>query len=79
MSNINEQKATEPRVPVLLRGANVMESFRESLFEACNRAGVTPNEFALQAAAEKLRTQGKEFSGLFRKGDFDDFNGGLGI
>lgn len=79
MSDAKEPQAREPKSFVLLSGANVMESFRESLFDACNRAGITPNEFALQAAAEKLRTQGKQFSGLFRKGDFKDFNGGMGI
>jgi hypothetical protein len=78
MSNINEQKATEPRVPVLLRGANVMESFRENLFDAANRAGMSPNEFVIEAAAEKLMRAGRQFSGVFRKGDLSDLNGGLG-
>ncbi|PYE98927.1 hypothetical protein C8J35_103528 [Rhizobium sp. PP-F2F-G38] len=78
MSDTMEKKAREIRVPVLLRGAEVMESFRENLFDACNRAGISPNEFALQAAAEKLKSQGRQFSGLFRAGDFQDFNGGMG-
>lgn len=59
----------ERRVPVALRGATVMEGFRESLFDAANRAGMSPNEFVLQAAAEKLRATGREFSGLFSPGD----------
>ena len=68
MSQVSEKEAREPRVPVMLRGANVMASFRENLFDACNRAGITPNEFALQATAEKLKAQGRQFSGIFRKG-----------
>ena len=79
MSEIKERKPREPKSYVMLRGANVMESFRENLFDACNRAGITPNEYALQAAAEKLKAQGRQFSGLFRKGDFEGFNGGMGI
>ncbi|KQV39180.1 MULTISPECIES: hypothetical protein [unclassified Rhizobium] len=59
----------EHLVPVLLRGATVTEGFRENLFDAANRAGVTPNEFCLLAAAEKLKASGRRFSGLFRPGD----------
>lgn len=54
---------------IMLRGAMVMVSFRETLFDAANRAGVTPNEFCLQAAAEKLKASGRHFSGLFTPGD----------
>lgn len=59
----------ERRVPVALRGATVMEGFRENLFDAANRSGMTPNEFCLQAAAEKLKATGRSFSGLFAPGD----------
>lgn len=78
MSEVMEHKAREPRVPVMLRGANVMESFRESLFDAANRAGMTPNEFVIEAAAEKLMRSGRRFSGVFRKGDIAELNGGRG-
>jgi len=54
---------------IMLRGAMVMTSFRESLFDAANRAGITPNEFCLQAAAEKLKASGRQFSGVFNSGD----------
>ncbi|MGO6898750.1 hypothetical protein ACCT15_35620 [Rhizobium ruizarguesonis] len=54
---------------IMLRGAMVMISFRESLFDAANRAGMTPNEFCLQAAAEKLAASGRQFSGVFNPGD----------
>jgi hypothetical protein len=30
---------------------------------------MTPNEFVLQAAAEKLKATGRNFSGLFAPGD----------
>jgi hypothetical protein len=79
VTNLKKHTTREARAHVMLHGANVMQSFRESLFDACNRAGITPNEFALQAAAEKLRSQGKTFSGLFREGDIKDFNGGMGV
>ena len=79
MTDARTSNAREARAYLMLRGANVTQSFRENLFDACNRAGITPNEYALQAAAEKLKAQGRQFSGLFRAGDFMDFNGGLGV
>lgn len=71
---MSEEVAKQPskrerRVPVALRGATVMEGFRENLFDAANRSGMTPNEFCLQAAAEKLKATGRSFSGLFAPGD----------
>ncbi|WP_202617963.1 hypothetical protein [Aureimonas leprariae] len=39
---------------LFLNGARVNRDFREALFDAANRAGVTPNEFCITAAAEKL-------------------------
>ncbi|RFB87207.1 hypothetical protein B5K08_22430 [Rhizobium leguminosarum bv. trifolii] len=69
-SNASPTFATqETKGFIMLRGAMVMISFRESLFDASNRAGVTPNEFCLQAAAEKLKASGHHFSGLFTPGD----------
>jgi hypothetical protein len=61
----------ERRTAVMLNGAKVMESFRDRLFDAANRAGMTPNEFVLQATAEKLKASGQEFSGLFSPGDIE--------
>lgn len=71
MNNDTAKEATkqERRVPVALRGATVMEGFRENLFDAANRSGMTPNEFVLQAAAEKLKASGRGISGLFCPGD----------
>lgn len=59
----------ERRAPVMLRGATVLESFRDNLFDASNRAGMSPNEFVLMAAAEKLKRAGRDFSGVFERGD----------
>lgn len=69
----------ETRAEVYLRPATVTSSFRESLFDACQREGVTPNEFLLVAAAEKLKAKGRQFSGIFKANDLPTINGGLGI
>lgn len=61
---------------IMLRGAMVMISFRESLFDAANRAGVTPNEYCLQAAAEKLKASGRQFTGVFAPDDTDPVHTG---
>jgi hypothetical protein len=54
---------------LFLKGARVMSGFRDELFDAANRAGVTPNEFCITAAAEKLAAGGRRFPGVFRRGD----------
>lgn len=75
-NNVSRNSASrETKGFVMLRGATVMTSFRESLFDAANRAGITPNEFCLQAAAEKLRASGRRFSGIFYPGDLDTARG----
>jgi hypothetical protein len=79
MSDAKEPQAREPKSFVLLSGAKVTASFRENLFDAANRAGITPNEFVIEAAAEKLMRAGRQFSGVFRKGDLRDLNGGMGV
>ncbi len=61
----------ERRSPVMLRGATVMKSFRDDLFDVSNRAGMSVNEFVLMAAAEKLKRSGRQFSGVFKRGDAD--------
>jgi len=77
MSKIRNRASVrhEGRSPVMLRGANVMTSYRDALFDAANRAGMTPNEFVLQAAAEKLKATGRTFSGVFHPGDLHEFGG----
>ncbi|WP_246706034.1 hypothetical protein [Rhizobium leguminosarum] len=78
MSSKESRNSTsrETKAFIMLRGAMVMISFRESLFDAANRAGMTPNEFCLQAAAEKLRASGRQFAGVFAPGDTDTHSGG---
>lgn len=78
MIDAKEPQVREPKSFMLLSGARVTASFRESLFDAANRAGITPNEFVIEAAAEKLMRSGRRFSGVFRKGDLSQLNGGLG-
>ncbi len=56
-------------VPLFLNGARVTSGFRSALFDAANRAGITPNEFVITAAAEKLARSGASFPGVFRAGD----------
>ena len=56
---------------LFLNGARVDADFREALFDAANRAGVTPNEFCIVAAAEKLVGRGASFPGIFRSNDFE--------
>lgn len=65
------QTSSARSVPLFLSGAKVDPDFRAELFDAANRAGVTPNEFAIQAAAEKLARAGRTIPGVFRRGDFD--------
>lgn len=54
---------------LFLSGARVTPAFREALHDAANRAGITPNEFVITAAAEKLAQRGASFPGVFRPGD----------
>ena len=68
----NPHHHSRERVPVSLPGARVLPEFRDRLFDAANRAGVSPNEFALRAVAEKLASRGHELPGIFEVGDLDE-------
>lgn len=57
-------------VALMLKGARVTPEFRKALFSAANRAGVTPNEYAIIATAERLARHGGRFAGVFEPGDF---------
>ena len=70
MSNPHHQ--SRERVPVSLPGARVTIDFRDALFDAANKAGVTPNEYALRAVAEKLGSRGHQLAGIFEVGDIDE-------
>jgi hypothetical protein len=56
---------------LFLNGARVDADFRAALFDAANRAGITPNEFCIVAAAKELTRRGASFSGIFRRGDLE--------
>lgn len=58
--------------PVALNGARVTSSFRDALFDAANRRGISVNEFVLLATGEKLRSAGACFGGVFRPGDMSE-------
>lgn len=59
----------ERPVQVMLTSARVTSGFREALFSAATRSGVTVSEFALRAAGEKLASAGVHFPGIFERGD----------
>ncbi|MBB2840198.1 UNVERIFIED_ORG: hypothetical protein GGE64_003965 [Rhizobium etli] len=65
----------DPTVNLMLCGGRVTTTFRQALFDATAREGLSVNEFCLKAAAEKLAASGRHFSGLFRPGDFDTARG----
>ena len=65
---------TGRRVQVLLTSPRVTSAFRDALLAAASAADMTPGEFALQAAADKLRAAGFHFAGLFRVGDLNHHN-----
>ena len=65
-------KRKDPVVNVMLNGGRVTLSFRDALFAAASRSGMSVNEFVLIAAADALRGAGSEFSGIFQPGDLID-------
>ncbi|WP_245445232.1 hypothetical protein [Rhizobium anhuiense] len=59
----------DPIVNLTLNGGRVTATFRDALFDATAREGISVNEFCLKAAAEKLAASGRQFSGVFSSGD----------
>lgn len=57
--------------PILLRGGNVLEDFKEVLLTESNRSGQSINELIIRAAGERLAQRGLRFSGVFEPGDLD--------
>lgn len=45
----------QERVSLMLTQAHVPAALRDAIFQASSRIGLTPTEFAIQVAAEKLR------------------------
>ncbi|WP_427026553.1 hypothetical protein ACP4J4_20260 (plasmid) [Aureimonas ureilytica] len=57
--------------PLLLSGGRVDPDFRDALFAASAREGVSVNEFCLLAAAEKMLRRGVRVRGVWSKGDLE--------
>jgi hypothetical protein len=53
-------------VQLALSSTRVTAAFRAEIFSAADRAGMTVNEFVVEATAEKLRRAGRQFPGPFR-------------
>lgn len=63
-------------VQVALNGGRVTLGFRQALFEAAARAGVSANEFVLTATGEKLRQLGRDFPSVFPGSPDEHLSGG---
>ena len=57
--------------PILLRGGNVLEDFKDVLLTESNRSGQSINEVILRAAGERLAQRGLQFAGVFEPGDLE--------
>ncbi|MBB2821291.1 UNVERIFIED_ORG: hypothetical protein GGD59_004563 [Rhizobium esperanzae] len=64
-----QRRQKDPIVNILLNGGRVTSGFRTALFAASSRAGISVNEYVIQAAGEKLLASGSQFSGVFEPGD----------
>lgn len=73
MLNTSQPTRKDTTVPLMLNGGRITATFREALFDATAREGVSVNEFCLRAAAEKLKAAGRDISGAFRPGDLDAY------
>lgn len=71
LASTKARQGQDPIVNLMLNGGRVTATFRQALFEATAREGLSVNEFCLKAAAEKLVASGRQFSGLFNSGDLD--------
>ncbi|MBB3913876.1 hypothetical protein [Rhizobium fabae] len=65
----SQRRQKDPIVNVMLNGGRVTSGFRAALFAASSRAGISVNEYVIQAAGEKLLATGSQFSGVFEPGD----------
>ncbi|SEH78518.1 hypothetical protein SAMN05216228_1008117 [Rhizobium tibeticum] len=73
-SRPRQGQGQDPIVNIMLSGGRVTTTFREALFDATAREGLSVNEYCLMAAAEKLRASGHQFSGIFTPGDTEASN-----
>lgn len=65
---------TGRRVQILLTSRRVTEAFREALLAAASQVDLSPGEYALMAAGEKLAAAGANLPGVFFTGDIDHHN-----
>ena len=72
-----QNKEAERQVQVMLTGARVTSGFRNALFSAAARSGMSVNEFVLRAAGEALARSGANFPGVFERGDITPTNDNL--
>jgi hypothetical protein len=63
--------ARHKTAPILLRGGNVLEDFKDALITESNRSGQSVNELIIRAAGERLAQRGLQFAGVFEPGDLD--------
>lgn len=71
LTSTSARQGKDPIVNLMLNGGRVTATFREALFDATAREGLSINEYCLKAAAEKLRASGCQFSGIFTPGDIE--------
>lgn len=57
------------RVSIMLANARCTSEFRAAVFAAAARAGQTPADFLMLAAAETMKARGSAFSGVIEPGD----------
>jgi len=72
--NTNQAGETGRRVQVLLTSPRVTSAFRDALLAAASAVDMTPGAYALHAAADKLRSAGHDFPGVFHVGDLNHHN-----
>lgn len=63
------QAAQADRVRFAGTEVKIIAGFAEALQSEAHRHGMSPVEFALWSAAERLQRAGRDFAGLFEPGD----------
>jgi len=64
-----KQAPAAQRVNIMIANAKCTAEFRAAVFAAAGRAGQTPADFLMLAAAETMKARGAEFSGVLEPGD----------
>jgi hypothetical protein len=69
ITDTSSNHARERKVALLLQGGLVTAEFRQALFFAASRAGMSIDAFVLRCAAEMLDRNGYPLPGVFSRGD----------